>query len=106
MQFSSKGKVYDIPKLQENLTKLITLRRNNDERKNQPSELVGKEIIHTWTIESGENRDWEGEIRSFENDVYKVIEYQILQVFDPNNEDFTLFHRINALTKHWHLITI
>lgn len=47
LQFSSKGKVFDIPQLQENLTKLITLRRCTKEPKHQPSELMGKEIIQT-----------------------------------------------------------
>lgn len=42
LQFSSKGKVFDIIKVQENLTKLITLRRSTQEHKYQPSELVGK----------------------------------------------------------------
>lgn len=87
LQFSSKGKVYDITKLQQNLTKLITLRRTTP--KYQPSDLVGKGIIHTWTMENGENKDYEGEIRGFENGVFKVIEYQIRQVFHPNNEEFT-----------------
>lgn len=75
LQFSSKGKVYDITKLQQNLTKLITLRRTTP--KYQPNDLAGKGIINIWTMESGENKDYEGEIRGFENCVFKVTEYQI-----------------------------
>lgn len=71
LQFSSKGKIYDISKLQQNLTKLITLRRNTPKYK--ASDLVGKAIIHTWTMESGENKEYEGEIRGFEDGVFKVF---------------------------------
>lgn len=97
LQFSSKGKIYDISKLQQNLTKLIMLRRNTPKYK--ASDLVGKAIIHTWTLENGENKEYEGEIRGFEDGVFKVIEYQIRQVFHPNNEEFTLFHIYNQCIK-------
>lgn len=97
LQFSSKGKIYDISKLQQNLTKLIMLRRNTPKYK--ASYLVGKAIIHTWTLENGENKEYEGEIRGFEDGVFKVIEYQIRQVFHPNNEEFTLFHIYNQCIK-------
>lgn len=98
LQFSSKEKVVDSLKLQEKLTKLITKKYTLPGTQNQPNKLVGKEIVLTWTVECRENRDWEGEIRSFENGVLKLIEYQIRQVFHPINEEFTLFQRINALT--------
>lgn len=61
LQFSSKGKIYDISKLQQNLTKLITLRRNTPKYK--ASDLVGKAIIHTWTLENGENKEYDKRIR-------------------------------------------
>ena len=64
-------------KLQENLLHLINLRKNAQQSNFKASDLVGKEIVHTWTVESGENRDWEGQIKSFDKGVYKVIEYQI-----------------------------
>lgn len=57
-----------------------------------------KESIHAWAVERGKKRNWEGEIRSFEIGVFKDIEYQIRQVLHLNNEDFTIFHRINILT--------
>lgn len=56
-----------------------------------------KESIHAWAVERGKKRNWEGEIRSFEIGVFKDIEYQIRQVLHLNNEDFTIFHRINIL---------
>lgn len=59
-------------------------------------------------MDNGEwrKKEYEGEIKGFEDGVFKVIEYQIHQVFHPNNEEFTLFHRINALNLYaWHLIT-
>ena len=57
LQFSSKGKVHDVDKLMSNLLELIRIRRSED----------------TWTMENGENKDWEAEIRSYENGVFKVI---------------------------------
>lgn len=84
LQFSSKGKIYDISKLQQNLTKLITLRRNTPKYK--ASDLVGKAIIHTWTLENGENKEYDKRIRR-------------CQVFHPNNEEFTLFHIYNQCIK-------
>ncbi|XP_062599177.1 uncharacterized protein LOC134260638 [Saccostrea cucullata] len=73
LQFSSKGKQFDLNKLQENLLHLINLRKNAQQSNFKASDLVGKEIVHTWTVESGENRDWEGQIKSFEKGVYKVV---------------------------------
>ena len=75
LQFSSKGKVHDVDKLMSNLLELVRIRRSEDTciQRYQPHELVGKNIIHTWTMENGENKDWEAEIRSYENGVFKVI---------------------------------
>ena len=74
LQFSSKGKVHDVDKLMSNLLELVRIRRSEDTciQRYQPHELVGKNI-HTWTMENGENKDWEAEIRSYENGVFKVI---------------------------------
>ncbi|XP_048770832.2 uncharacterized protein LOC125676980 [Ostrea edulis] len=71
LQFSSKGQIYSIAQLKENLKMLWTLRRsiNNYSVK----ELVNKEIIHTWTDENGENKDWEGKILTHNNGVFKVL---------------------------------
>ncbi|XP_061163864.1 myb-like protein X [Saccostrea echinata] len=91
LQFSSKGKVFDHNKLLDNLLKLIELRRNAQETRFHPDDLVGKEIVHTWTIESGENQDWEGQIRSFENGVYKVVYWDDKE--RKNGSEFELTER-------------
>lgn len=53
------------------------LRRNI--LKYKVSDLVGKVIIYIWILENGENKEYEGEIRGFEDGVFKVIEYQIFK---------------------------
>ncbi|XP_052695015.1 uncharacterized protein LOC128173376 [Crassostrea angulata] len=87
LQFSSKGKIYDISKLQQNLTKLIMLRRNTPKYK--ASDLVGKAIIHTWTLENGENKEYEGEIRGFEDGVFKVVYWDDKEKKEGNEFELT-----------------
>ena len=67
--------MHDVDKLMSNLLELVRIRRSEDTciQKLQPHELVGENIIHTLTMENGENKDWEAEIRSYENGVFKVI---------------------------------
>ncbi|XP_062621623.1 uncharacterized protein LOC134283186 [Saccostrea cucullata] len=72
--FSKKGKVFDEKQLKENLITLLKKRKEYQESiacNTNPRDFVSRQILHTWT-DNGEDIEWEGQILSYSNGVFKV----------------------------------
>jgi hypothetical protein len=86
-RFSSKGKPLSLNSLIDNLKAIICLCKKEQSRKSSspdPRSLVNKYILHTWTSEDLQNIEWNGQIVSFKDGIFKV------KIFGtPNSNLFT-----------------
>ncbi|KAK3092075.1 hypothetical protein FSP39_024978 [Pinctada imbricata] len=96
LNFSHKGKQFDIAKLKENL--LILIKKYNNEPstpsvttrlQQNPEIFINKCFNHVWTVENGQDETWKGRIMSQNSGTFNV-KYWLEEENNIDDEEFEL----------------